>query len=131
MTPRGIILAVSFWLMVVTAGCVNTKQLQLDAPLQAASQEPDQFVLESEAVLRARHARDTVLRPGTQWVEAGSISHGTVYRTRDQAVILNSFDVHEAWVVISGDHAVGYYLPVRRTYVPIEPVPLQQERPIR
>jgi len=118
-------------LLTMGTGCVNTPQLPLATPLQAAAESPDEFTLRSEVTLRAPHARATILQAGTHWVEAGIIEHGTVYRTRDQVVIVNSFEVNEAWVVISHSQAVGYYLPVRRTFVATEPVSLQQERPDR
>ena len=40
----------------------------------------------------------------------------------NSGTIVNSFDVHEAAIVISDDQVVGYYLKVTRNFVEAKPV---------
>lgn len=80
------------------------------------------MVLVDDVTMKAKRSRATNLKAGTRWSRIGSIEQGDVYNTKDQVVILNSFDVHEAAIVVDGDMIVGYFLKVEETFVEAEPV---------
>ncbi len=91
-------------------------QQALEQTLQTTSTESS-FVLEAPVTIRASRAGKTVLKQGTRWQLVGSIEQGSVYRTKDQVVIVNSFNVHEGDIVVSSGMVVGYYLPTEKTFV--------------
>lgn len=107
----------AFVLLLILAGCA-APQVLLDNPLSPVAGPAAEFVLAAPSTLKATNARATVLRTGTRWFQVGTIPQGDVFRSRDQVTIVNSFDVDEAYIVISGDQVVGYYLPVRGSFVP-------------
>lgn len=80
------------------------------------------FELKDSITIKATNAKSSTIRSGTKWLEVGSIDQGTVYRTKDQVVIVNSFDVHEGYIVVKESTVVGYYLPVEKTFVKSKPV---------
>jgi hypothetical protein len=80
------------------------------------------FVLEQRLTIRAPHAEPLTLRAGTHWRQIGTIEQGSVFDTDDQVVIVNSFDVHEAAVVVSERQVVGLYLKVPKSFVEIQAV---------
>jgi hypothetical protein len=53
----------------------------------------------------------------------GHIQQGDVYRPRDTVFSVEGTNVHEAYLVLSGEKLVGYYLPAEHSYV-------TQSRPI-
>ncbi len=63
----------------------------------------------------------TTLRANTRWELVGTIAQGEVYRTKDQIVTLEGAHIHEAYIVVRPGSLVGFYLPVERTFSPIEP----------
>jgi hypothetical protein len=68
----------------------------------------------------------TTLKQGTRWTQVGRIPEGDVFATADQVVTVEGSNIHEAQLVISGNSAVGFYLPVEKAFSPAqEPVPLQ------
>lgn len=80
------------------------------------------YRLEESVTIKATHAAPVVLQENTVWTKIGTIEHGNVFDTKDQVVIVNSFDVHEAAVVIRDGYVVGFYLKAKQTYVSANPV---------
>jgi len=65
------------------------------------------------------------LRRGTKWDYVGALSHGGVYRSRDQVFTVEASNIHEAYLVVSEETLVGFYLPVEKTYSPlVKPIAL-------
>lgn len=86
------------------------------------------YVLQNSVELKAARAARTELRAGTRWTKIGEIEQGDVYETKDQVVIVNSFDVHEASIVVANQSVVGYYLKIENAFVAVEPVPIVLSR---
>jgi len=89
---------------------------------------PSQFKLLESVTLMATNVRSLILKPNTHWLEKGKIDQGDVFGTRDQVVIVNSFNVREAHIVINDGYVVGYYLPVEKSFVPVTPVKVMFEK---
>ncbi len=95
----------------------SAKQLPLQSQIEIAKEQKAFFQLNDEVEIKATNAKPTILKPGTRWMLVGSINQGEVYRTKDQVVIVNSFNVHEGYIVVEHNSVVGYYLPVEKTFV--------------
>ena len=100
----------------------SAQQVQVSQALVRETADDGMYVLERGVVIEAKNTKDLTLRSGTRWSKIGEIDHGDVYDTRDQVVIVNSFDVHEASIVVRDSMIVGYYLEVEETFVESEPV---------
>lgn len=61
------------------------------------------------------------LRKTTRWDHVGTIAEGDVLRSKDQVLTLECSNVHEAYLVMSGDKLIGFFLPVERGFVPHSP----------
>ena len=61
------------------------------------------------------------LRKTTRWDQVGAIAEGDVLRSKDQVLTLECSNVHEAYLVMSGDKLVGFFLPVENGFVPHSP----------
>ncbi len=71
----------------------------------------------------------TKLQPNTKWRCSGTTEMGDVYATVDQIVTITASNMYEAMLVVNDMKIVGFYLPVDRRVVPVEPgVPLQIQR---
>lgn len=62
------------------------------------------------------------LAAGSQWREAGRIAQGTVYRPVNGVLTAEGRHVHEAYLVLDGRRAVGFYLPVEQAFTAVTPV---------
>jgi hypothetical protein len=111
----------SLFLCVILSSC-SVQQAPLQSALVASADPTAVYVLEKETAVKAGNAANTTLRSGTTWLLVGSIEKGNVFKTKDQVVVVNSFNVHEAYIVVQGDTVVGYYLPVEKTFVKSKPV---------
>lgn len=70
------------------------------------------------------------LPAGTVLAHRGRIAQGEVWRPLDRPLNFTGefLDAHEAWVVLSGQVWVGFYLPVVRAFTPLRwPVPVTTE----
>ncbi|WP_132258526.1 hypothetical protein [Paucimonas lemoignei] len=56
------------------------------------------------------------LKAGSQWVHAGTISQGEVYKPYKDVFTLEGAHIHEANLVVANDQLVGFYLPVERGF---------------
>ena len=98
------------------AGC-EASRLASDRVLNR-DVEPDRIVLAEEISVYAKRASRTVLRSGTSWVRVGAINEGYVYATKDQVVVVNSFNVHEADIVLDGREIVGFFTKLEHQFIP-------------
>ena len=61
------------------------------------------------------------LRKTTCWDQVGAIAEGNVLRSKDQVLTLECSNVHEAYLVMSGDKLIGFFLPFEKGFVPYSP----------
>jgi hypothetical protein len=69
------------------------------------------------------------LRKTTRWDQVGTIAEGDVLRSKDQVLTLECSNVHEAYLVMSGDKLIGFFLPFEKGFVPHSPpiaLPVEQ-----
>lgn len=100
----------------------SAQQVQLSAPMTVASVDDGAYQLVNPVTIRAPRTAPLTLKAGTTWKQIGTIERGRVYDTSDQVVIVNSFDVQEAAVVVDNGMVVGYYLKISKTFVESDPV---------
>jgi hypothetical protein len=102
---------------------------QIPTQLDTKSPPKQSWTLAEKTDVKLESWSTTTLKPGTRWVYVGQISQGDVYKTNDQIVTVAESHTFEAYVVLSGDALVGFYLPVEKTYSPLQrSIPLKIER---
>jgi hypothetical protein len=79
------------------------------------------FLLLKEVTARYGTGFPTVLRANTTWRQVGSTESGEVFSTQDQIVKVEASNISEAYIVVSGHSLAGFYLPVEKTFVPLNP----------
>ena len=99
--------------------------VNLAEPIDATDLDPSRYRLLESVELEAPRTADLTLRADTQWFHVGTISHGRVYDTNDQVVIVNSFNVYEAAIVVKDGVVVGYYPKVAKAFVATDPVAIE------
>ena len=62
---------------------------------------------------------ERVIRKDTTWKLVGSISQGKVYASADGVFSVEGAHVHEAYLVVARGELVGFYLPVERSFAPL------------
>jgi hypothetical protein len=77
------------------------------------------FLLLNEVKAHLGTGYPTILRANTIWRQVGSTEQGLVYSTQDQIVKVEASNIYEAYLVVSGQSLVGFYLPVENTFVPL------------
>ncbi|MFQ5541667.1 MAG: hypothetical protein ACE5E2_02465 [Candidatus Binatia bacterium] len=98
--------------------------------LAHVSSTPTQFTPQIEArksfvikdavqISQAPCGYERTLRQGTNWNLVGTIPEGEVYKPKDQVLTVECSNVFEAYLVVSKDSLVGFYLPVEREFVSI------------
>jgi len=113
--------------MTVAAGCAfDVYHLkQLPATIESGRSVRDSFQLAKEQEVALDNSYKRTLRKGTKWTYVGTVQQGDVFRTADQILTVEASNVHEAYIDVSSDKLVGFYLPVEKAYSPLsEPVDL-------
>ena len=70
---------------------------------------------EVEIALDSGYARR--LARASRWTQAGTLPQGQAYKSVGSVFTVEGAHVHEAWLVVSGDELVGFYLPVEKAFV--------------
>lgn len=65
---------------------------------------------------------ERVLRQDTTWKRVGSIAQGKVYASVGGIFSVEGAHVHEANLVVTNGNLVGFYLPVERSFAPLNSV---------
>ena len=65
------------------------------------------------------------IQAGSRWERTGAIPQGDVYRPVGTVFSVEGANRHEAYLVISADRIVGFFLPSEEAFAPLpQPVPL-------
>ncbi len=114
------LVSIALTLVACSATVVNLAEAMDESDL-----DPTRYRLAEAITIEAPRTADLELRADTQWFHIGTISHGRVFDTKDQVIIVNSFNVYEAAIVVKDGNIVGYYPKVAKAFVATRPVPLE------
>jgi len=78
------------------------------------------MTLAGDLTVKPSGGYERTLKKHTRWECVGQVTQGQVYRTRDQVLTVEASHVYEANIVVSSGHLVGFYLPVERTFSPLD-----------
>ena len=111
----------SCYLAVLLTACafdlVHVKQIPAQIETTQSSKPP--FKLERDIDVSCGTGYSRKLKQGTRWNYVGVVSYGDVYKTNDQILTVEGSNIYEAYIVVSNDKLVGFYLPVEQSYSPI------------
>lgn len=99
------------------------------ATFQATQNSTRRIVLSDEVPLTDTPCYSRTLRKTTRWDQVGTISEGDVLRSKDQVLTLECSNIHEAYLVMSGNKLIGFFLPFEKGFVPHSPpivLPVEQ-----
>lgn len=66
------------------------------------------------------------LLSGSRWRHVGRVAQGEVFRSEDSVFTISGANTHEAYLVISDERLVGFYLPGERAFSALAaPLPLR------
>jgi hypothetical protein len=88
--------------------------------LEIPSESLNDFEVTETVVLDIGYGYERSLRAGCRWTPVGTIAYGDVYKTEDQILTIEASNVYEAFIVISGNSLVGFYLPVEDAYYALD-----------
>ena len=92
---------------------------QIPTELNADASCGNDFVLTQDMKISAGSGYTRVLKKGTRWNCVGTISQGSVYKTKDQILTIEASNVYEANIVVLDEKIVGYFLPVENSFSPL------------
>ena len=115
-------LSLLFFVMFILGGCafdvIHVEQTP--AHLSASDSCNDSFTLAKDIQIELGGGYSRILKQGTKWNCIGKISQGAVYSTKDQILTVEASNVFEANIVVLHDDIVGFYLPVEKTFSPLQ-----------
>src|SRR5262249_24078986 len=94
---------------------------QMPTSLETTVEPRADLRIDKEASFRAGGGYSRTLRQGPRWSFVGTTPNGDVYRTKDQILTVEAANVHEAYIVLQGTRLRGFYLPVEKTFSPLDP----------
>ena len=77
------------------------------------------FKLEKDIDFSCGTGYNRKLKQGTRWNYVGTVTYGDVYKTNDQILTVEGSNIYEAYIVVSNDKLVGFYLPAEQSYSPL------------
>jgi hypothetical protein len=110
--------SVYFSLALILAGCASEVVRSNATLMPTGPGHQSQVRFQSAVHVESSSGYGRDLPAGSIWEFRGSIAQGQVYRRVDGILTVEGAQVHEAFLVLSGDHLVGFYLPVEQAYSP-------------
>ena len=87
------------------------------------------FILKDEVILDTGTGYNRKLNKGTRWNYVNTISYGDIFKTKGQILTIERSNIFEAFIVVSDENLVGFFLPVEQTYSPLNKIkPLAVEK---
>jgi len=108
--------------LAVLAGCASSVPAQKAqfTPYQQVQGARQIRVLKStEIVLDTAYKR--LIPENSTWKLSGTLPQGDVYRAEKTIFTIEGRQVHEAYLVLSGNSLVGFYLPGESNFSPLSP----------
>jgi len=116
-------------LLALLAGCASEVYR---VPTQfSASTDAAVIVLERDLTVTQTLGDPATLKAGSTWVHVGQVSEGPVYAIKNDVFMVRGRNAHEAQCVVAdGGKLIGFFLPVERAFVPVDPqvqLPINQK----
>ena len=109
-------------LLAVLAACAaEVQRTPSAAPAIAAGANPRVIRLERDVLINLHTGYTRTLKRDARWVSVGAIAQGEVFKPEGQVLTVEGAHVHEAYMVVSDGKLVGFYLPVKNSFVPLVP----------
>jgi len=130
LTPGGTLMQIARALVIATSfallgGCAS-EVVRIAEPLQAVSEAERKWIeITEDAQIVFASGYGRTLPAGSLWEHRGNVRQGAAYRRIKGVFTIEGAHVHEAYIVISNDQLVGFYLPVEQAYSPAQPVSLK------
>jgi hypothetical protein len=112
-------------LIAVLVGCAS-EVVRTSASLSPPpSTLPARIEIAEEITIQPSGGYSRVLPRGSVWEVRGALPQGGAYRRVGGIFTVEGAHVHEAYLVVSGNQLVGFYLPVEQAYSATQPVALE------
>jgi len=118
--------ALSLGLLVGCASEIYRTPTQFSASTDAAV-----LVLDRDITVTPTLGDRATLKAGSTWIHVGQVPEGPVYAIKNDVFMVRGRNAHEAQCVIAGGgKLIGFFLPVERAFVPVDPqvqLPINQK----
>jgi len=109
--------ALSLALLFGCAAEIKRTPTQFSASTDAAT-----FVLTQDITVTPTLGDPATLKAGSTWVHVGQVPEGPVYSIKNDVFMVRGRNAHEAQCVVAeGGKLIGFFLPVERAFVPVDP----------
>ncbi len=116
--------AVGIVVALLLNGCAS-EVVRYPANLEAnTSPAARHYVLLGTTMFRLDSGYDRTIQSGTEFVEFGSITQGTVIKPTNTVLTVEGAHMHEAYPVFALNKIVGFYLPVEHAFSPVTDTPI-------
>jgi hypothetical protein len=106
--------------LAMVVGCAA--EIQRTPTQFKASTDAAVLVLDRDITVTPTLGDSATLRAGSTWVRVGQVPQGPVYAIKNDVFMVRGRNAHEAQSVISdGGKLIGFFLPVERAFVPVDP----------
>ena len=80
------------------------------------------LVIERDITVTPTLGDPATLKAGSTWTQVGRAAEGPVYAIKNDVFMVKGRNAHEAYCVIAdSDKLIGFFLPVERAFVPVDP----------
>ena len=84
-----------------------------------SSQSKKTIAVEENLIIELSTGYKRTIKKGTKWQYIGQISYGDIFKTKDQILTIEGSNIYEAFIVVSNEQLVGFYLPVEQAFSPL------------
>ena len=92
---------------------------QIPTQIESTQLSKSSFELLDDVNINLGTGYSRTLKKGTIWHYVGAISYGDIFKTDDQILTVEASNIYEAYIVISSFKIVGFYLPVEKSFSPL------------
>jgi hypothetical protein len=116
-------------LLSALGGCMSVPITPTSFTPAAGSATAKPMQLTRPVVVLLPNETSVTLQGGTQWIQAGAIPQGQVYRKASGTLLVDAQRLRESYLVVSNNALTGFYFPGESAYSPAAfPVQLNLEQ---
>lgn len=117
------LMAVGLFLLLNACAFDVVRLKQIPVEIRADSTCLERFTLTQDTKIDVGPGYSRILKSGSRWECVGELPQGKVYKTKDQVLTVEGSNIFEANIVVADQKLIGYYLPVERSFSPLDDTP--------
>ena len=118
LTPQYALVSI---IALVLVGCASPVDLRPTQLMQSSTSTQRFIIIKEQTDVKPANGYRRIIKSGSIWKYMGATPEGEAYKIQNDVFMVEGANMHEAYAVLDGEMLVGFYLPVKQAFAPLDP----------